>query len=84
MVKEVVGLEAESMQMAWRFEGSQSDQIPLLEMSAMILFNGKAGLIDQNINKQMTTLGCSAYSRTMTDYSLLTLSGRNKEGAVVG
>jgi predicted Zn-dependent peptidase len=80
VVKEVVGLEAESMQMAWRFEGSQSEQIPLLEMSAMILFNGKAGLIDQNINKQMTTLGCSAYSRTMTDYSLLTLSGRNKEG----
>ncbi len=80
VVKEVVGLEAESVQLAWRFEGSNSEQTPVLDMIAMILYNGRAGLIDQNLNKQMATLGSSAFARIMTDYSSLTLSGRNKGG----
>jgi predicted Zn-dependent peptidase len=75
---EVVGLEAESVQLAWRFEGYGSEQTPLLDMVNMILYNGKAGLIDQNLNKQMVTLGSYAWVRRMTDYAALTLSGRNK------
>ncbi|MBE0639538.1 MAG: insulinase family protein [Bacteroidales bacterium] len=80
VVKEVIGLEAETAQLAWRFEGSGSEQSPYLDMIGMILYNGKAGLIDQNLNKQMATLGSSAYVRSLTDYSALTLSGRNKGG----
>ncbi len=80
VVKEVVGLQAENIQLGWRFEGASSDQVPLLRMISMILSNGRAGLIDQNLNKQMATLGAGAYNRTMSDYSILTLSGRNKQG----
>jgi predicted Zn-dependent peptidase len=75
---EVTGLQAETVQMAWRFEGYGSEQTPLLDMVSMILYNGKAGLIDQNLNKQMATLGANAWVRRMTDYAALTLSGRNK------
>lgn len=78
--KEVVGLQAENVQLGWRFEGATSEQIPYLNMIGMILFNGRAGLIDQNLNKQMATLGSAAFPRTMADYSVLTLSGRNKRG----
>lgn len=78
VVKEVIGLEAETVQLAWRFEGSGSEQTPYLDMISMILYNGKAGLIDQNLNKQLATLGSSAYVRSLTDYSALSLSGRNK------
>ncbi|HPE33975.1 MAG TPA: insulinase family protein [Bacteroidales bacterium] len=80
VVKEVVGLEAESVQIAWRFEGSASDQIPYLDMISMILYNGKSGLIDLNLNKQMATLDANAWLRSLTDYSALTLYGRNKAG----
>lgn len=80
VVKEVTGLEAETVQLAWRFEGSGSEQSPYLDMIGMILYNGKAGLIDQNLNKQMATLGSSAFVRSLTDYSALSLSGRNKGG----
>lgn len=75
---EVVGLQAETVQLAWRFEGHGSAQTPLLDMVNMILYNGKAGLIDQNLNKPMATLGSSAWVRRMTDYAALTLTGRNK------
>lgn len=80
IVKEVTGLEAENVQLAWRFEGAASDQVPYINMIRMILFNGQAGLIDQNLNARMETLGSRAYSRSMVDYSLLNLSGRNKSG----
>lgn len=80
IVKEVIGLQAENVQIGWRFEGINSDQRPYLNMISMILSNGRAGLIDQNLNKQQATLGAGAGVRTMTDYSAFTLSGRNKRG----
>ena len=80
IVKEVTGLQAENIQIGWRFEGANSDQVHMLRMVSMILANGRAGLIDQNLNKTMATLGAFASVRTMADYSVLTLSGRNKRG----
>jgi predicted Zn-dependent peptidase len=80
IVKEVTGLQAENIQLGWRFEGASSDQVPMLRMVSMILANGRAGLIDQNLNKTMATLGAFASVRTMADYSALILSGRNKRG----
>ncbi|MDR4988718.1 MAG: insulinase family protein [Bacteroidales bacterium] len=80
VVKEVVGLQAENIQLGWRFDGAGSDHVPYLNMIRMILFNGRAGLIDQNLNKQMATLGSNAGLRSMVDYSVFTLSGRNKSG----
>ena len=80
IVKEVVGLQAENVQLGWRFEGIGSDQAFYLNMISMILSNGRAGLIDQNLNKQMATLGASASARLMTDYGMFVLAGRNKRG----
>jgi len=80
IVKEVIGLQAENVQIGWSFEGINSDQRPYLNMISMILSNGRAGLIDQNLNKQQATLGAGAGVRSMTDYSVFTLSGRNKRG----
>ncbi len=80
IIKEVIGLQAENVQIGWRFEGINSDQRPYLNMISMILSNGRAGLIDQNLNKQQATLGAGADVRSMTDYSAFTMSGRNKRG----
>lgn len=77
---EVTGLEAEYVQIAWRFDGAASEHIPLLEMISMILYNGKAGLIDRDLIKKQALLSASASTWTMADYSALVLTGRNKTG----
>lgn len=80
IIREVTGLQAENIQIGWRFEGASSEQVPYLNMISIILSNGRVGLIDQNLNKTMAVLGAGANARVMADYSLLTLSGRNKSG----
>lgn len=77
---EVSGLEAENVSIAYRFKGANSDEAIMADMLATILSNGKAGLIDLNINKKQLTLGSRAYNQKMADYSFLSLSGRNKNG----
>jgi predicted Zn-dependent peptidase len=78
IIKEVVGLQAENIQIGWRFKGINSEDMPMLNMIQMILSNRRAGLIDQNLNKPMKVLGAGASARTMVDHSTFTLFGRNK------
>ena len=78
VIKEVTGLQAENIQIGWRLEGADSEHVPYANMIRMILSNGRSGLIDQNLNQQMATLGSGAGVRSMADYSVFTLSGRNK------
>jgi predicted Zn-dependent peptidase len=77
---EVVGLEAENVNIAFRFPGANSSEAILVDMIASMLSNGKAGLIDLNINKKQLTLGSRASNQKLVDYSMLNLSGRNKNG----
>lgn len=80
VIKKVYGMESEHVQLAWRFEGASSSQIPCLEMVSNILGNGRAGLVDQNINMQQAARGTSATTSLMADYSMLKMFGRNKDG----
>ncbi|HNV52962.1 MAG TPA: insulinase family protein, partial [Tenuifilaceae bacterium] len=77
---ETTGLEAENISIGFRFNGANSADKDMLDLISSILFNRKAGLVDLNINKKQVTLGCSAFGRSMVDYSMLQLSGRNKKG----
>lgn len=77
---EVVGLEAENVTIGYRFAGATSADADMLSLINSILFNGKAGLIDLNINKKQLALRAYASARMMTDYSILQLGGRNKKG----
>ncbi len=78
VVKEVVGLQAESITIGWKFESLNSPETPVLNMIRMILSNGKSGLIDQNLNKPLKILAGGAGVRGMVDWSTFTLSGRNQ------
>ena len=80
IIHEVTGLQAENIQIGWRFEGATSEHVPYINMIRMIMSNGRSGLIDQNLNQQMATLGAGSGVRTMADYSVFTLSGRNRRG----
>jgi predicted Zn-dependent peptidase len=79
IVKDVYGPDAESVTIGFRLPGALDTRSSLLmEELFSILFNGKAGLIDLNLNKKQATLGASASLESMRDYSILRLTAKNK------
>lgn len=77
IVKEVVGPDAESVQMAFRMPGTNDRKSEVLMIvAAQILSNGKAGLIDLNLNKQQKVLSAGAGASTLKDYGIFFLSGK--------
>lgn len=80
IVKDVYGLEAPFVIMAWGFPGQNSAQNDTLTLLSQILFNGSAGLIDLNINQSQKTLGSYAFPYSQADYTALILQGMPKSG----
>ena len=76
----VLGQEAEQLLLAWRFNGGNSLQNDTIEVIADMLDNGKAGLLDLNLNQPLKILGSSCYPDEMADYSLLVMQGMPNEG----
>jgi predicted Zn-dependent peptidase len=80
ITREVLGTDAESVAIGWRFPGVASKEYETLVILSRILYNGKAGLIDLNLNQQQKVLGAASYASGMTDYSFLMLQARPKGG----
>jgi len=80
IVKQVKGPNAESVALAFRFPGINSDEAKKLEMVSRILSNSQAGLIDLNLNQAQKVLGAYAYSLKFHDYSALVLGAQPREG----
>lgn len=80
VVKEVVGPDAENVMLGFRFSGTNTKDADLMMLVAKVLANGKAGLIDLNINQQQKALDAGAFDMEFKDYSALMLSGTPKEG----
>ena len=76
----VMGLEAETIWMGWRFDKGNSLQVDTLAVIEKILSNGVAGLIDLNITQQMKMLEAWAGSETLRDHSCFIVAGTPKEG----
>lgn len=77
---DVWGNEAEALILAWAFPGASDPQIEVLQIVDAMLNNGKAGLIDINLNKQQKTQGVSAGMWRMTDRTSYLIQGSPKEG----
>jgi len=80
IVKEVWGLEAQNISIAWRAGGAASEDADLLEIMGSILSNGRAGLFDVNITQKQRVLSANASARPQADYGSVNLSGRPKAG----
>ncbi|MEI7594403.1 MAG: insulinase family protein [Bacteroidota bacterium] len=78
--KDVLGLDAENLTIAYRFNGANSTDALMLEMISNLLNNDKAGLIDVNINQKQTMLGAGTGVYGLKDYSAFILAGTPKEG----
>ena len=80
VIKEVIGPDAESLTMAFRFDGDNSPDLKYVTLIDMLLNNSKAGLIDLNLNQQQKVLQAGSGSWFLRDYGLHQLYGKPREG----
>ena len=80
IVREVVGLEAENLIVAYRMPGAKSKEAAVLEFVDYILTNGKAGLIDLNLVQKQKILRGGSSTAVLADHSLFYMFGTPKEG----
>jgi len=76
----IYGPTAESVTIAWRFPGANDKNILIAEMLSNIIYNGKAGLLDLELNKKQEVLEATAGRWTMSDYGVMILAADPKEG----
>ena len=76
----VVGQEAENVMLGWKFEKAASDQLDTLSVVSDILSNGKAGLMDIDLNQPMKIMGAGTGVEGLTDYSIFFAQGMPKQG----
>ena len=80
IVREVWGLDAETVALAWRFPGASSKEFELLTVLSDVMYNGQAGLIDLNLNQQQKTLSAYSGAMSLSDYSIFLMQGYPKQG----
>ncbi|MEG1572450.1 MAG: insulinase family protein [Bacteroidales bacterium] len=80
IVKEVVGLEAENVWLAYRTQGAGSQDALITDLLGTMLYNGKAGLFDLNLNQQQKVMFSFASGQTLVDYGMLMLYAKPKTG----
>jgi len=80
IVKEVVGPDAESLTIAFRFPSTQEKDAILAQLVGSILTNGKAGLIDLNLVKKQKLLRASGFTYLLIDHGLLYLTASPSQG----
>ena len=76
----VVGLESETLLLGWSFPGASNHACDTLTLVSELLSNGKAGLIDLDINQGQAMLGAYAADYSLADYSLFLLGGSPRQG----
>ena len=76
----VIGLEAETIWLGWRFDAAKSLQTDTLQVIESMLSNGTAGLIDLDINQQMKMLQAWGGVQPSMDYSMFLMAGTPRDG----
>lgn len=80
IVREVWGLEAENVTLAWRTAKNRDKDAEAMNLLASLLYNGQAGLMDLNLNQQQKVLLSYAYLYGQADYGMFLLAGQPKKG----
>ncbi len=81
IVKDVYGLESESVALAWRLPGLKDlETSAVAEIAGSILNNGRVGLIDLNVNQAQRALYLNAGFSPQPDYSSFLAMGAPKQG----
>lgn len=80
VVKEVFGPSAELLRMGWRISANHSREAMLALLASKILYNGKAGLLDLNLNKQQKVQAAVAFVNQFKDYGMFVMNATPKQG----
>ncbi len=81
IVTDVYGLEAEMLAMGWRLPGATDlKTAAVADIAGSILSNGRAGIIDIDVNQQQKALYLSAGTSMRPDYGMFLVMGRPKQG----
>ncbi len=80
VVKEVVGPEGEQVQLAFRFNGYNTDDRKFVTLIDYILSNSVAGLIDLDLNQQQKVLKAGSTSNFEMDYGYHLFFGKPRQG----
>jgi len=79
IVRDVYGPDPESMSMIWRTEGEGTKEVDLLDLIVGILYNGKAGLMDINLNQAQKVMGANSYVYPLKDYGIFAIGASPKQ-----
>lgn len=80
IVKEVFGPQAENLMITYRLAGANTLDADMSFLLDKMLSNGKAGLIDLDLNQQQKVLNASSFIWDFKDYTLHMLTGQPKNG----
>ncbi|RKE95329.1 M16 family metallopeptidase [Ichthyenterobacterium magnum] len=80
VINEVFGPTAESISIAFRSQGVNTEDQKLMTLADMILANGNAGLIDLNLNQKQIVQRAGCSPTFLNDYGYHSFSGSPKEG----
>lgn len=80
IVEEVYGLNAPYVTLAWRAPGAKDHDSQVAMLAGDILNNGKAGLIDVNLNQQQKVLRAYGYAYSFADAGVFNVQGNPKQG----
>ncbi|MDR0728681.1 MAG: insulinase family protein [Prevotellaceae bacterium] len=80
VIKEVWGNDAENIMIGFRLPGANATDIEVAEVVDYLMNNGKAGLIDLNLNQKQVVLDAGNYIYDMADGGAYILYGRPKQG----
>lgn len=80
IVKDVYGPSAENLRIGFRTPAVETRDAVVLDLISNIFSNGKAGLLDLDLNKQQKVQGAQAGLYQMKDYGVLIFAGNAKQG----
>ncbi len=76
----VLGLEAENLFLGWQAPSAKDRSCDTLSLISEVLSNGRAGLIDLDINQKMSMLGATASYEPLADYGIFVMGGSPRPG----
>lgn len=76
----VIGQEAEYLMLGWKTQGAASPEADTLNVIADLFSNGKAGLMDMNLNLPMRLQEAGAWYDGLADYGQLVVQAVPKQG----
>ena len=71
----VVGKDAENVMLAWKFKGANDKENDVLDVISEMLTNGKAGLMEVDLEQQMKIAAANAFTYGLHDYSAFIVAG---------